>query len=66
MTLNERFGGVSEIADLLGTEKTNVNRWIERRSSTNFPMPILSLTMGNIYYLPSVEDWYAAWRRTRG
>jgi len=66
MDLSDRLGGKYEIATLLGVSMTTVKGWIERRATIGFPDPIVKLTVGDIYYLPSVQDWHDAWRRTRG
>ena len=60
------LGGVAEIAQALNVKLPRVKRWIERRESTNCPMPVRSLVMGNVYSIADWKGWFALWRITRG
>lgn len=60
------LGGVAEIAERLGVKVPRVKRWIERRSATGCPEPVLPLHMGNVYSLSEWKGWFALWRVTRG
>lgn len=60
------LGGVHEIAALLGVSKDLVNRWIERRESTNCPKPVRLLNGARIFSLRQWQAWYALWKITRG
>lgn len=55
--------GASEIADRLGKGSSVVHDWARRHP--DFPRPIVKLSMGNIWWWPSVEDWARATGRTR-
>ncbi len=58
--------GVSEVAAGLGVTIYRVKRWIERRDSTNCPVPVKVLKIGHIYSMADWRGWYALWRVTRG
>lgn len=60
------IAGIAEIADALGVKTTRVKRWIERRYTTNCPMPVRELGVGYIYSLREWRAWFALWRVTRG
>lgn len=50
-----RFVGLAEIADMLDTSRTQVNRWAERE---DFPDPIERLRMGPIWRRSDIERWW--------
>lgn len=52
------YGGVAEIAELLGVSKQTVVNW--RRACSDFPDPVASLAMGPVYSLCAVRDWRRA------
>lgn len=58
--------GGFEIAANLGVPRTRLNRWIERRSSTMCPAPLITLKAGSFYSLNEWKGWYEVWRVTRG
>lgn len=58
--------GLAEVAEALDVERHRVNRWIERRKSTNCPEPKKVLAMGNLYSLSDWKAWFALWKITRG
>lgn len=64
--LQADLAGTFEIAANLGVDLKTVKRWIERRSSTLCPEPIVRLRNGHVYSLTEWEGWYAVWRVTRG
>ncbi len=48
--------GAAEIAERLGVKLAQTVRdW--RRRHAEFPDPVLTLTMGSIWYWPDVEEW---------
>jgi hypothetical protein len=52
--------GLSEIAALADTGKTNVSSWMDRRRVNGFPQPLVQLTMGGVYARSEVEPWLRA------
>lgn len=60
------LAGVAEIAEELGVPPSRLKRWIERRESTNCPLPLALLKAGHIYSRREWRAWHALWRATRG
>lgn len=61
----DRLAGVTEIAVAINVDRRRVSRWIERRDANNFPRPVRSLGMGDLYDLDQVITWYDSWCATR-
>jgi len=52
----DQLVGASEIAERLGLRLAQtVHDW--RRRHAEFPTPLVSLTMGHVWYWPDVEAW---------
>ncbi len=60
------LGGIAEICDALGVSIYQMRRWIERRDTTNCPLPVRPLKQGNVYSINAWRGWFALWRITRG
>lgn len=68
-TLEEMYAdiaGTHEIAQDLGVPMRRVQRWVDRRDSTQCPMPIVRLKHQAIYSKTEFRGWYAVWKVTRG
>lgn len=52
--------GLTEAAQLLGTQKSNVRKWMARRG-----LVARELTMGPVWYFAAVEREKRRWDRTR-
>lgn len=57
--------GTHEIAKALGVNQTNVQRWVERRQSTNCPRPVKQLRLGALYSMAEWRHWFKLWTATR-
>lgn len=55
--------GVREIADRLKVPRTTVSMWASRRTSSGFPLPVATPSMGPVYDFEEVRTWAA--NRTR-
>jgi hypothetical protein len=55
--------GVAEIAVDLGVARQTVSMWDARRPGNGFPEPIVTLSMGPVYNLGAVREWFARWTR---
>lgn len=50
--------GVAEISVRYGVPRTTVSMWDSRRATSGFPEPVERLSMGPVYDLAAVEQWY--------
>lgn len=57
--------GLQEVAEAFGVTPHCVRRWIERRASTNCPMPVKQLRMGHIWSMAEWRAWHRLWKATR-
>lgn len=53
-----QFGGVAEIAAMLGVPRSTVSMWDSRRGTNGYPEPVARLTMGPVYDLAAVRAWH--------
>lgn len=63
--LIEHIVGYSDIADKFDVSVSAVQRWAERRESTQFPKPIKIMTQCHIYDMRVVQVWFDNWSSTR-
>lgn len=56
--MTPELGGVAEIAAELDVPRTTVSMWASRRRTSGFPEPISMLSMGPVYSMAAVRDWY--------
>lgn len=57
--------GTNDIAKRLGTSRTVVHRWIERRSGTKFPLHKATCNKSMVYDWTEVSLWHDLWTSTR-
>ncbi len=55
------LGGRKEVARALGVSMYQLNRWIDRRLSTNCPLPVAEPSCGTIFSIAEWRAWYAVW-----
>jgi hypothetical protein len=65
MRQKPRLGGVAEIAYELHQGKSTVGNWAMRREVNGYPLPYISLTMGDVYDLDEVANWRQSYTPTR-
>lgn len=63
--LYEDLGSVQEVSVALGVNVNTMRRWVERRRSTNCPVPLRKLAGINVYSIAEWKGWFALWRVTR-
>ncbi len=55
----DKLVGAKEIADRLGAKRPQVvYEW--RRRHEDFPQPLVTLSIGSVWYWPDVERWAKA------
>lgn len=53
--------GVSEIAHRLGVKANTVSQW--RLRNIGFPDPLVTLSMGPVWYAEDIDEWQARRKR---
>ena len=61
-----RLGGLTDIADMLNVQRSNVSTWVHRRFTTGFPAPVHTTRSGSTYDLDEVLRWHEAWLSGHG
>lgn len=60
------IGGIHEVAQELDVTIYRLRRWIERRDTTNCPLPVKRLTSTYLYSIEEWRGWFSRWSQTRG
>lgn len=69
MNLQEIYddlGGFREVATDLDVTVWRLKKWIERRETTNCPLPVRVLSNIHLYSMEEWRGWYRRWAATRG